>query len=552
MTSIFLKIFFTSSLLYIFGSNLNYFLKIKEKNNFIKIFKGMILMGFIALIINFFFPLNLVINSFVSLLLISFFLYQKESLDWIKLLKNLLVISVISLILVIFSNGFEPDASLYHLPATYNINNEKIVIGVSNINFRIGIISILQYVNAFNVNLISGTDGILFISAIAVSTFLIFLIDQLFEQIKLKKNYLSFFILLLVAILCLRFNRYGDFGNDALGHIFFLLTIYSIMNVKNVKHLYLDKNLNIFIAFLCLQKVFFYYLLIIPIISISNKILIDKKFKINLSHFFSISFLILWMFKSILTTGCLIYPISSTCSKNFVWYEENLNKNPNANIVSLEGEAWAKNWNKNKTDLDIKNYIKKFNWFETWKSDHLKVILTKLFPFFCFIIFLIILKLLSYNKKFLYHQKKEIKEIFKQKKYTISLIICFIGSALWFLKFPIFRYGSGFLLAFISLIFLPLVVNTKFTKKNFVFWVTILLAIFFLKNFNRIYYDFHQKPLLHKIKADNFKKIKIGDVDLYAHDYGCGYSIKLCTNYINVLKDINVLIKKNYIFIYPK
>ena len=35
-----------------------------------------------------------------------------------------------------------------------------------------GIISILQYINAFNLNLINGTDGIIFISAIAVSTLL--------------------------------------------------------------------------------------------------------------------------------------------------------------------------------------------------------------------------------------------------------------------------------------------------------------------------------------------------------------------------------------------
>ena len=419
MFLIYFKLFFTVFSLFISGSVLNFFFKIVENNYFLTIFKGIVLFGFISLLINFFFPLSQFINSIIIsfFFLIFFKIYQK--IYWKKLIQNLATISIFSLLLIIFSNGFEPDASLYHLPATFNINNEKIIIGLNNIHFRMGIISILQYINAFNLNAINGTDGIIFVSAIAVSTLLVYLSYEFYEIIKTKKNFLSFFLLLLIAIICLRFNRYSDFGNDALGHVFFLLLIYSIMRTVLIKDENLEKNLNIIVVFLCLQKVFYFYLLIIPIFLNLNKLGFKKKLHFNFSHIFSFLFLSLWIIKNILVTGCAIYPVNITCFKNLPWYTHNSEIEPNAKIVSLKGEAWAKNWNKNDTNLNMQNYIKNFNWFNTWKSDHLKYIKNKLSPFLIFILIMIAINLLTEKKNLL---KKDIK----------NLKVSFLTNIIWY------------------------------------------------------------------------------------------------------------------------
>ena len=187
MIIIFFKIFFTTVSLFIYGFSLNRLIKINEKNFFLSILKGSVLSGFLALVIHFFLPLNLVVNTFVISIFIIYFITQYRNIFWIKFLKNIFLVSCLAFILIFVSDGFEPDASLYHLPATYNINQEKIILGLNNIHFRMGIISILQYINALQVNLINGPEGILFTSAISISALLVFFIFELFEKIK-KKN----------------------------------------------------------------------------------------------------------------------------------------------------------------------------------------------------------------------------------------------------------------------------------------------------------------------------------------------------------------------------
>ena len=50
--------------------------------------------------------------------------------------------------LVLYSNINRPDAGLYHLPYIQLINENKILLGITNIHSRFGHISILQYLSA--------------------------------------------------------------------------------------------------------------------------------------------------------------------------------------------------------------------------------------------------------------------------------------------------------------------------------------------------------------------------------------------------------------------
>ena len=165
---------------------------------------------------------------------------------------------------------------------------------------------------------------------------------------------------------------------------------------------------------------------------------------------------------------------------------------------------------------------------------------------------MIAINLLIEKKNFFKKRYKEFKSIICNKDYLISLMICLTGIILWFWKFPIFRYGSSFILIFITLIFLPIVSSLKFKRIYSIILLSALLSIFFIKNSYRIYNDYKYKPIIHKIKSDEFEKINIEGLNFYRHDYGCGYSKKLCTNYSNIFKNLKAKKFNNYIIIYQK
>ena len=149
-----------SLIVFLAGSILEKFLKNKEEYNFYeKFIFGFIFLSTIALILNFFLPLSQFLNTiFYLIIFISIFIFKvkinKEEL------KVIILISILSSFLLIFSYSYRPDAGIYHLPYVSILNNEKIIFGLFNIHERFAIISIIQYISAFNNNFIFGENGI--------------------------------------------------------------------------------------------------------------------------------------------------------------------------------------------------------------------------------------------------------------------------------------------------------------------------------------------------------------------------------------------------------
>ena len=184
---------------------------------------GVIFISFIALFINFFFELNKNINTIIfSFFFIYLFLTQQKFIR--KILIISILVAIICSLLLIFETTYRPDAGLYHLPYTNILNNEKIIIGLSNIHFRYGHTSIIQYLSAINNNWLFNDKGIIIPSAIIFSYFLLYLIHEIKNE---NNKIFIFFNFTIVAFLCLKLNRYSDFGNDAPAHIFyfFLMSI---------------------------------------------------------------------------------------------------------------------------------------------------------------------------------------------------------------------------------------------------------------------------------------------------------------------------------------
>ena len=519
----------------IFNSNDNK--KFEENSLF-----GFILIGFIALFINFFQPLNIYVNNFFFVILIyvafkfGYFIQDKKDL-----LKKVIYVSSLSYILFIYSNVNTPDALLYHLPYSRLINEHKIVFGASNIHFRFGHISIFQYISSFFNNSLLGKNGVLLPAAVLVSNFLFYCFKLFINDFKKETSRIkSYFVFLILIISFYSFSRYSGYGNDAQAHIYYFLTIIYLFEYFLLEKTFLNfQKISVLSIFLFLLKPFFIICTLIPIfiffIHKKNYMIFKSKFFI-----FIFSFFILWLLKTFLTTGCLIYPLKLTCNTNVVWSDNNVKK------VSLEGEAWAKGWPQN-TDKNLNQdiFVKNFNWIDSWTDIHLKVIIEKIIPVIIFIIL---------NYLFFYFTKC-LKKNYQNKSHFFFISFFFINLlfvTIWFSKIPIYRQGLSLiyvLILFTSYFIFIKNIDIKKIKKFyniFIICIGLSFSSFIFKNIIKINDNMGQSitPEIYNTSKIN-QSIKIFNKnDEFTHyklsnRIVCGFSKSPCTHFnIEVRKKI--------------
>jgi hypothetical protein len=556
MINLFLANFLINTCIFISG---HYFKKVFEKkfknpNYYDFWIYGIIIISFLSLIINFLYPLNK--NLCSILMIISIILFLKNYLFSSNLkiiLKYLLIISIISTLLIAYSNVNRPDAGLYHLPYISIINENKILIGSSNLHFRFGHISIIQYLSAFfNLHYFS-TSSIAIPLASILAFFTYYNFKKIFYFLKEKRLYcvtVSFFIFLFTIY---SFNRYSGFGNDMPSHIYyFVLTLY-LLEIKNLKFINdeLFFKVSLIIIFLFSIKTFMVITLILPImlflLSDSKKKII-KSYKLFLLLFFFLSIIL----KNILVSGCMIYPIKITCIKNLAYYDAKTTQ-----TVAIESEAWSKGWSDQETSnkLDFKDYNRNFNWITSWSKKHLKIIIEKIYPIF--LAYIIILCLLNYKRN---KNKFELNHL--EKYHLIFYLFLFKAFllTLWFLKFPIYRYGSSIIAVFFILLLTLLFrninhFNLKIYKNIISAFIIIFVFAALSKNFIRIKDDYDAEyfdnpwPKIYSFGNENkpqtFDKILNEYNDLtyyYSNGKMCMYSPSPCTSY----KKDNITFKKMF------
>ena len=492
---------------------------------------GFIFVGFISLIVNFFYPLNLIINNIIFLiiffisLMLNFFDQNK-----LKLVKKIFCVSLFCYILFIYSNVNTPDALLYHLPYSKIINDEKIIIGLVNIHFRFGHISIFQYISSFFNNSLFKENGILIPIGLLASYFFIYCYKLFKNDFKIDSSRIkSYFTFLILIFSLYSFNRYSGYGNDAQVHVYYFLAILYLLDffIKN-KTLLNFKKLSIICLFTFLIKPFYLITLIIPL---GMFFLIKKDFIIFRSKFFifSICFVSLWLLKNFFITGCLIYPVQKTCFKNIIWLDPNMKK------VSTEGEAWAKAWPQNlKKNLSQDEFNKNFNWVSTWSQTHLLIIVEKLLPVVIFII-------LNFLFFYFTHCLKKNYQNINNKLFLFIFLINLLFVTMWFLKFPTYRFGISLIYTFIILstyfIFIRHINFIKIKKyyNLFIFFIVVILTLIIIKNVNRIFNNSTKSitPSMYD-PLDNGKYLKIINKDgvftYYNKQSACGYSSSPCSN----------------------
>ena len=511
---------------------------------------GLISISFITFIANFVFKISNIMSIFILIIPILFVLKQI-----IPKTKELLLISIllglISSFIMYLDNTNRPDAGLYHLPFINIINDSKIIIGSANLEFRFGHTSVLQYLSAAFNNHIFSENGILLTQANIFSIVVLYFLSLL----KVNNTFLKLFFFVFLFNILYSMNRYSGFGNDDPAHMFYFLSICNLVYFYFDKDNNKIKNIIFFSLFAFLIKPFLILVFIFPLI-----LLIDKETKIfTKTNIFCLLILIFWGLKNILISSCALYPVSFTCIKNVEWttYKSRIS---NPERASRTSEAWAKDWPNNNIIIDQSEYIKKFRWVKTWKKNHFNVFLNEILPQLILICLIIIFfpKILNNN----------IDRSLKIKIFIVALI----SFSLWFIKFPIYRYGQAYIITFInSFMFFPFFKKIgifNFNNENIYRLIKYFLAFIFLgiilKNINRINENIEYKyfnypwPKMYSFtkqnnKNENLKVISDNGQFLYykPNPYSlCMYSESPCTSNLDVGKIKKKIVNGYTIFHY--
>ena len=459
---------------------------------------------------------------------------------------KLFLISLVSTFFIIYSNINRPDAALYHLPYVSYLNEHKIIFGLNFIHFRFALTSINQYLSAINYNYFFGINGISVPLSIFSLTIIFYFWERVIFFIKEQNFTLEFFFILFASIfISYKMNRYSGYGNDNTTHLLYFFLISLLLNTDYKKNFDL---ISFIVIFIFLNKNSYILTLLIPVVYFfKNKININKIEIIKKLFAPYTLMLFLWLLKNIIISGCIIYPLTKTCFTNIEWSEKKMNIKKEA----IAAEAWAKAWPQYNGDLSQKKFNKNFNWVEAWSKTHLKKIIIILTPYILFLAVISLLIIFSKNKKNFLHKDNDLQLL-------ILLNVIFV--IIFFLKFPLLRYGTSYLISLIILLFLScikkfnLLMINKLSKILIIFIFTIFSAKQLVRINNNIEREYLNKPwpniyslddnLIHKKNEfQKFEKLKI-----YYSDRECAYSKAICGNY---KPDKNFKIKKlkTYYFI---
>jgi hypothetical protein len=513
-------------------------------------FIGIIFISFISLILNFFTPLTPLINSIVYILIIIAYSIKKKFILNKKNINFLLISSFVTFLLIIYSNVNRPDAGLYHLPYTSIVNENKIIFGLSNIHFRFGHVSILQYLSAINNNFLFLEKGISVPLASIVSFFyLYFFYDTWKVAVKKEESNLSnFFSLFILIYIAFKIARYSEFGNDAVSHLSFFYLITCLLKSK-IKEINFNKILLISV-FTFINKPTLGLIFIAPtvIFFLQNSFRPKKIFYLLFS--LPALLLYLWLIKNIIVSGCAIYPVKISCIQSLPW--TNIQQTVNANI---ESNAWSKGWpDRMDKNISIEEFTKNLNWLRAWSNKHLKYILNILIPYMAILVLII----LYIKIKFKSIIKKNNKEL--NVRFLICLLTSSAGTIAFFVFFPLYRYGYSYIVTTISLLFIFLIKNKLAFKENILIFKFIFISCFIIiitKQGVKIYNNYKSEPWPNIYTLDSNdkiypkKKITINNNFIYyladKGDQLCMYSKSPCTTY--PAENLKYSLKKTYSFL---
>ena len=424
-----------------------------NKNFFINVFYGFFIITFLITFVHFFTEINIYISLII--LFIGFILglnnlniFNKKGR---KDLTNYFIIFLI-LIPIYITQKYHEDFGYYHLPYIINMVSEKIIFGLGNVNRAFIHNSIwLNILSFFYIK-----DNINFVTLPTFLIYSVFIIYSLHQILKNKeKKFSSFFLIVVIFYLILKFTRISEFGNDVPAVVFSSLSIYYFLRFSEEdtlgrKKIFFFNNLS-FAIFAILIK-----FSSIPIILISFYIFL-KNYKILKREIFKLNYIfvyclgLIFFIQQVIYTGCFIFPTEITCL-DVSWFDQNSLNSKNRLELVNKGYFGSSA----KGLISAEEYLRNFNWIPYWFEktsvgifEHTATMISPLILFFIF----------------LKRDKNNIKSNLKDISFFIFFILT--GFIFWIKFSPVYRFA---IIYFLSLIFLStffIYKNKKFSKKVF-------------------------------------------------------------------------------------
>ena len=451
----------------------------------------------ISYLTNLIFPHNNIHNLiYIFIGLIFFFVFNKKKFK--KLKTKYFLFSYSLSFFAIFYFKSHDDFSYYHLSLINNIVENKIEFGISHFDIAFNHVSSLFYFHSLFKTIFTG-DYFYQIGQLSIVIFVnTILLENIFNKNLNKYLNITFFLnLILLIFINIFFYRLAEHGTDRSAQILFFLAFILIINLFEKNKLKKDNFELIIIIFSLIISIKSFYIVYSILFFIAyfkffkfNEIL--KIFKVFPVSYLGVLILCLIIFSNIAASGCLLYPISSTCIESFFWgYGKE-------QVVGAM--QWYEIWSKagaspNYRVENFNEYLQNFNWVSNWLDNYF---FNKFSDYLLGVIFaLIILLSFFWPKKLNFN---------KFKKYILVYLILIILLIEWFINHPALRYG-GFVLVFLIIAF-PFTIllsnqKFKFTKKliSIKLIILIIFITFSARNINRIMneykvydYNFLKKP----------------------------------------------------------
>jgi hypothetical protein len=300
---------------------------------------GLAITGNLLIFLNYFVELkNPIIYFFLVIALVPNLLSLRVlTLNIANILntQNIFLYLIIPGILLISSSdiNFHYDAAYYHLNHQNWLRESNLIVGTVNIFWPFGMSSIFEYLSSI---LWVGESLIYlhFLNITFIHVFFSFIFYHLHNSENRNLKNASWFLLLFSVL-----DNFGISGgrngfiyiqeigkqDTAVATLFCLLSILLLDKIQKKNSNKPDfVYLSILVFFIFEIKVSGVIIFLLYFIYLYG-LIVNSNFKIKQILYLqlpTIFFGLIWSIKSILTTGCLIFPLSFTCNENFWWYEQ--------------------------------------------------------------------------------------------------------------------------------------------------------------------------------------------------------------------------------------
>ncbi len=393
---------------------------------------GLFFLGMIGVIFNFFSSLTsifflLTIGVFTVM---GAFVFVKNGNCFTKI--ECYCFLAISLTLAFFASSLPPgyDGGLYHLPHQLWLRSNSIVIGLANLHGRFGFGSLYEYISA---PLWITKNNFILLSYLQTS-YIVFFTLFLVEQSRHSQGTHQV-LLLSIVINILIFHGYMNiaytYTDLPAGLSFVVAFLYGhwLLYRNNPVQ---SNEWSIF-TILVLAAIFYKVSSITIIIWVAFVLfyrILQKRDRMKdcaIGLGIPIVFVLIWLLKNLITTGCLCYPMSSSC------FDLSWSAKTNAINDAKWITAWARHPGSGLSSLqDI-------SWFSKWWLPHYKLFLKKFA--FTGILLGALYAVLAVKEKLLSIKLFDIRYLG-----AISFVI--LSFALWFWKAPTPRFGIGVFILF--------------------------------------------------------------------------------------------------------